>query len=220
VKVGILGATGPAGKAMAARVASAGVEVVVGSRSAERASDACEALRKAWPELDLPLTPGTNDAAAAADLVVVATPWDAAAGTAESVAGHLGGKVVISMANAIAKVAGELRAVVPPGGSVAFGVQQAVPDALVAAAFHHLPARSVADLSQPVQGDVLICGDRPEAVEATADLVRQLPDLRPLHAGSLAMATPVEAFTAVLLGLNRRYKTHAALRITGISTPG
>ena len=89
---------------MAARVASAGVEVVVGSRSAERASEACEALRKAWPELDLPLIPGTNDAAAAADLVVVATPWDAAADTAASVAGHLGGKVVISMANAISAI--------------------------------------------------------------------------------------------------------------------
>jgi NADPH-dependent F420 reductase len=201
---------------MSARVASAGIDVVVGSRSAERAAEACDELRKLWPELELPLTAGTNDVAADADLVIVATPWDAAAATAASVAGHLAGKVVVSMANAITKVDGELRAVIPPGGSVAVGVQQAVPDGLVAAAFHHLPARSVADLSQPVRGDVLICADRPEAVEATADLVARLPELRPLHAGSLAMASPVEAFTAVLLGLNRRYKSRAALRVTGV----
>lgn len=216
VKVGILGATGPAGRALAARVASAGIEVVIGSRSVERAGEACDELRKQWPELDLPLTPGTNEDAGDGELVVVATPWDAAAATAKSVGDRLGGKVVVSMANAIANVDGELRAVFPPGGSVAFGVQEAVPDALVAAAFHHLPARSVADLSKPVQGDVLICADRPEAAEATADLVARLPELRPLQAGSLAMAAPVEAFTAVLLGLNRRYKSRAALKVTGL----
>ncbi len=219
MEVGILGATGPAGKAMAARLASAGVDVVVGSRSRERAAEACEGLRKQWPERELTLTPGTNGEAAGAGLVIVATPWDAAAATAASVSEHLDGKVVISMANAIAKVDGELQAGTPPGGSVAIGVQEAVPGALVAAAFHHLPARSVADLSRPVDGDVLICADRTEAVAATARLAARIPNLRPLHAGSLAMAAPVEAFTAVLLGLNRRYKTRAALRITGISLP-
>ncbi|MDQ4096825.1 MAG: NADPH-dependent F420 reductase [Actinomycetota bacterium] len=216
MRVGILGATGPAGQAMAARVASVGVEVVVGSRSAQRAADACEALNKQWPDLDLPLTPGTNDEAAGAELVIVATPWDAAAATAASVGDHLGGKVVISMANGIANADGELLPVAPPQGSVAVAVQEAVPDALVAAAFHHLPARSVADLSRTVEGDVLICADRPEAADATAELVVRIPVLRPLHAGSLALAAPVEAFTAVLLGLNRRHKARASLRIAGI----
>ena len=132
--VGILGATGPAGQAMAARLASVGIDVVVGSRSTERATEACETIRKKWPELDLPLTPGTNADAARAGLVVVATPWDAAAPTAASVAAELDGKVVVSMANALAKVEGEFRPVVPPEGSVAVAVQQAVPGAHVAAA--------------------------------------------------------------------------------------
>jgi NADPH-dependent F420 reductase len=225
MRVGILGATGPAGRAMAARLASVGVEVVVGSRSIERATDACQSLQKEWSDLDLSLFPGTNEDAAASELVVVATPWDAAAPTAASVAEQLDGKVVISMANALTKVGGELQPLVPPRGSVAVEVQNAVPSALVAAAFHHLPARSLADLSRPVEGDVLICADRHEAVEATDRLVRSIPDLRPLHAGSLATAAPVEAFTAVLLGLNRRYKARAAIRLTGITvapppTPG
>jgi predicted dinucleotide-binding enzyme len=91
-----------------------------------------------------------------------------------------------------------------------------VGDALVAAAFHHLPARSLADLSKPVEGDVLICADAQEAVDATSALVRAIPDLRAFHAGSLATAAPVEAFTAVLLGLNTRYRARAAIRLTGI----
>jgi NADPH-dependent F420 reductase len=216
MQVGILGGTGPAGRAIAARLASVGVDVVLGSRSPERAAEVCDDLRKRWPERELPLTPGVNDEAAEADLVIVATPWDAAATTAGSLAEHLAGKVVVSMANAVAKIDGELQALTPPGGSVAVGVQKAVPDAHVAAAFHHLPARSLADLDSAVEGDVLICADDPEAVDATAGLVRAIPDLRPLHAGSLATAAPVEAFTAVLLGLNSRYRARATIRLTGI----
>jgi NADPH-dependent F420 reductase len=107
-------------------------------------------------------------------------------------------------------------AVTPPDGSVAAGVQRAAPDALVAAAFHHVPARSLGDLSKPIVGDVIVCSDHQSAFDATAELVRRIPDLRPLHGGSLAGAAPVEAFTAVLLGVNRRYRARAVMRLTGI----
>src|SRR5918912_3473152 len=110
------------------------------------------------------------------------------------------------MGNALAKVDGELQAVVPPGGSVAAGVQAAAPEALVAAAFHHLPARSLGDLDREASGDVLVCTDHAEALDATTALIRRIPDLRAFAAGSLAAAGPVEALTTVLLGLNARYK--------------
>ncbi|HEX6596421.1 MAG TPA: NADPH-dependent F420 reductase [Acidimicrobiales bacterium] len=215
MKVGILGGTGPAGQAIAARLAFVGIDVVLGSRSVERATEACETIHKKWPDLDLPLTPGINADAARAELVVVATPWDAAAPTAASVAAELEGKVVVSMANALVKADGEFRPVVPPEGSVALAVQQAVPAAHVAAAFHHLPARSLADLTRPVAGDILVTAASPEAAEATAELVRRIPDLRPLQAGSLANAAPIEEFTAVLLEVNRRYKMRATIRLVG-----
>jgi NADPH-dependent F420 reductase len=201
---------------MAARLASVGVDVVVGSRSEERATEACEEIRKRWPEMELSLSPRTNEQAARAALVIVATPWDAASATAAGVADELAGKVVVSMANALTKVDGELLPLTPPDGSVAAGVQKAVPDAMVAAAFHHLPARSLADLSRPVRGDVLICSDHPEAADATARLVGRVPDLRAVHVGSLASAAAVEAFTAVLLQVNARYRARAALRLTGL----
>lgn len=216
VRVGILGGTGPAGRALAARMASVGISVVIGSRDAGKAAATVDGIREKWPDHRLWLEPATNPDAAEAALVVLATPWEAAPDTASALAPVLSGKVVVSMANALARIDGELQAVEPPHGSVAAGVQHAVPDALVAAAFHHLPARPLGDLASPADGDVLICSDHARAVEETAELVRRLPDLRPLHAGSLANAAPVEAFTAVLLGLNARYRSRAAIRLTGI----
>ena len=214
--VGIVGGTGPAGRALAARLASVGLEVVIGSRSAERAQEIVDGIQKKWPDRDLPIRPAANREAASAPLVVLATPWDAAADTAATLSDELASKVVISMGNALTKVDGELQAVHPPGGSVAAGVQAALPDSLVSAAFHHLPARSLGDLERPASGDVLICSDHPEAMEATAELIRRIPDLRPFDAGSLAAAGPVEAFTAVLLSLNSRYKGRATIHLTGI----
>lgn len=216
MRVGILGGTGPAGRGLAARLAAAGVNVVVGSRSAERAAATCEEIRTRWPEHEMSLEPMENREAAEAQVVVVATPWDAAASTTGSVADLLGGKVVVSMANALEKKDGELQAVTPPLGSVAAAVQEAAPAAMVAAAFHHVPARSLAAVDTPIDGDVIVCTDHQPAFEATAELVRMIPGLRPLHGGSLVGAGPVEAFTAVLLGVNSRYKARAVVRLNGI----
>ena len=216
MRVGILGGTGPAGTALAARLASAGVEVVIGSRSRQRGEESCQNLRDKWPGRELALSGAENQEAAGAELVVVATPWDAAAATAGTVAEPLAGKVVVSMANALTRLGDEFVPLVPGRGSIAAGVQAAVPGALVAGAFHHLPARSLADLDQRLDSDVLICADHPEAVAATSELVAKVPGLRPVHAGSLASAAPVEAFTAVLLQVNHRYKSRAAIRLTGL----
>jgi hypothetical protein len=220
MQVGILGGTGPAGAGLAARLASAGLEVVIGSRSKERAQDTCTEICKKWPDRDLALEAGDNVRAAAAEVVIVATPWDAAAMTVSSVSTRLTGKVVISMANALAKVGDEFEPLVPPRGSVAAHVQSAAPGALVAAAFHHLPAKALANLNTPIDADVLVCSDHKVAFEKTAELVELIPNLRPLNAGSLSNAAPIEAVTAVLLQLNVRYKTRAAIRLTGIELSG
>ncbi len=204
------------GAGSAARLASVGIEVTIGSRSVDRAKEICTELVERWPNYDLALTAGDNAAAASAEIVVVATPWDAAASTAKSVADQLAGKVVISMANALAKVGDEFQPLVPPRGSVAASVQAIVPAARVAAAFHHLPAKELGDLDHPMEGDVLICADDLSATEATAELVHLIPGLRPLDAGRLSNAAPIEAFAAVILQLNVRYRTRAAVQLTGI----
>ena len=214
--VGVLGGTGPAGSGLALRLASVGIDVTIGSRSKERAAEVCDKLTAKWPDRDLPLQPGDNHMAASADIVIVATPWDAAASTAVSVCDALEDKVVISMANALAKVGDEFEPLVPPRGSVAGHVQALVPRCKVAAAFHHLPARELAALDHALDADVLVCSDHADATEATCELVRLIPGLRPLDTGPLSNATPIEAMTAVLLQLNVRYKTRAAIRITGV----
>jgi hypothetical protein len=192
------------------------VETIIGSRSKYRAMEVRDEVLERWPEHDLPISAAINSEAALADIVVIATPWDAAASTAQSVAKRLEGKVVISMANALAKVGHEFQPLVPPRGSVAASVQAAVPAAHVAAAFHHVPAKELGQIDEPIESDVLICSDHPSATEATAELVDLIPDLRPLDAGELSNAAPIEAFAAVILQLNVRYKTRAAIKLTGI----
>lgn len=216
MQIGIFGATGPAGSALGVRLASVGFHVVLGSRSLERAALVVEAQRARWPDLELPLTAGSNDDAAAADVVIIATPWDSAATTARAHADDLAGKVVVSMANALIRVGTEFEPLIPPRGSVAAHVQAAVPGSRVVAAFHHLPAKELGHLGHPIDSDVLICGDDKAAVETVMEITDKIPGCRPLNAGELSNATAIEAFTAVLLQLNVRYKTRVAPKLTGI----
>lgn len=216
VQIGVLGATGPAGSGLAARLASVGFEVVIGSRSKYRAMEVRDALLERWEGRELLIRAGDNETASESDLVVIATPWDAAAVTAASVDRQLRGKVVISMANALAKVGNEFQPLVPPRGSVAASVQAAVPKSRVAAALHHVPAKELGDIEHPCESDVLICSDHESATASVIELVGKLPNMRPLDAGQLSNAAPIEAFAAVLLQLNIRYKTRAAVKFTGI----
>lgn len=220
MRIGILGGTGPAGSALAARLASVGFEVVVGSRSKYRAMEVVDGLHERWSTRHLGIRSGDNNHAATSDVVVIATPWNGATQTAVSVQDHLQGKVVISMANALTRIGNEFQPLVPPRGSVAASVQAAVPGCRVAAAFHHVPATELADLDNAIESDVLICSDDPAAVQITSEIVAKIPNMRPLDAGELSLATPIESFTAVLLQLNVHYKTRVAVKFAGIPNVG
>jgi NADPH-dependent F420 reductase len=178
--------------------------------------EARDSLVEQWPELSVKLTSGDNEVAAAADLIVIATPWDSAATTGQENEAALEGKVVISMANALVRVGHEFQPLVPPRGSVAAHVQASLPKARVVAAFHHLPAKELGHLGEPIDSDVLICSDDAEAIKIVSEIVERIPGCRPLDAGELSNATAIEAFTAVLLQLNVRYKTRVAPKLTGI----
>ena len=139
--------------------------------------------------------------------MVVATPWDGAPQTVAGLADHLEGKVVISMANALFKVGEDIEAVVPAHGSLCVAVQGAAPRALVSGAFHHLPARGLANLDHPLDADVLVCSDHAVATKATIELVDRIPGCRGIDAGTLSAAAAIEAFTAVLIGVNIRSRS-------------
>jgi NADPH-dependent F420 reductase len=216
MRIGIFGGTGPAGSGLAARLASIGYPCVIGSRSKYRAMETVDELVGKWPHLADLLEAGDNAAAAECDMVVIATPWDSAASTAQENEEALAGKIVISMANALVRVNKEFQPLVPPRGSVAAHVQAAVPRCRIVAAFHHLPAAELGLIDHPIDSDVLICGDDPAAVREVSRIVADFPGCRPLDAGELSNATAIEAFTAVLLQLNVRYKTRVAPKLTGI----
>jgi 8-hydroxy-5-deazaflavin:NADPH oxidoreductase len=216
VQVGILGGTGPGGRGLAVRLAAGGLRVVIGSRDPARAEEIAGELNETWVDRVSPVAGAGNGEAAGAEQVIVATPWESAAATAGGLAGALRGKVVVSVGNALVREGRETFALLPPRGSVAAGLQAALPDSLVSAAFHHLPARQLADLDVAMDADVLVCSDYPEATRATMALVERMKGLRPLDAGSLAQAAAIEAFTAVCVTLNLRYRAHSSVKLSGI----
>jgi 8-hydroxy-5-deazaflavin:NADPH oxidoreductase len=216
VHVGIIGGTGPAGMGLAVRLAAAGTQVTVGSRTATRAKEHVDEALDRWSDRDLRLEGSHNEEAAGCDIVVMATPWDAAVATGRNLSHALKGRVVVSMANALLRVGDEFQPLIPARGSVAESLQAALPDSPVAAAFHHLPARLLANLDQEMDCDVLVCGDRPEAIEQAEALVATIPGLRPVVAGTLSMAGAIESFTGVLLNVNVRHKARSAIKLTGL----
>lgn len=216
LRVGIVGGTGPAGRGLAARLAANGVGVSVGSRSAERAAETVQALLERWPGRDLDIAGASNIDAAEQEVVVLATPWDAVTATAAELAGELAGKLVVSMANALARVGDEFQALVPARGSIAVAVQGVLPRSRVAGAFHHLPARELAAIDRPLDADVLVTADTQEGLAEAVEFVGRIEGLRGVAAGSLSACGAIEAFTAVLLGVNVAHRAHASIRLTGL----
>ncbi len=196
--------------------AGIGMNVMVGSRVLERAEEAVATLKAKWPSRDLALAPGRNEDAAGADLVIVATPWDGVLSTLAPLEEALRGKIVVSMANALTRMGQEMVPLLPPTGSVTVAVARALPASRVVGAFHHLPAGPWSDLDHIMDSDVMVCSDDRAARREVVELVDRLPGLRGVEAGGLGSALAIEALTAALLEVNRRYKTHAAIRLTGL----
>ena len=211
--VGILGGTGPAGSGVAIRLASCGYDVVLGSRDANRAAASAAALT---PRGSGSLSGATNEEAASCDLVVVATPWDSAVATVTALRSQLVHKIVISMVNALAREGRELVPVYPSRGSMAAQLAFALPESTIVGAFHHLPADQMLNLDSGLDGDVVIFSDDDQARQRVADLVDEMPGLHAVIAGSMSLASAVEAFTAVCVSINIRHKVHSYVKLAGL----
>lgn len=214
--IGILGATGPAGRGLAARLASVGHEVLFGSRDAAKAEAAVAELREQWGERVDGLVPVDNAGACEAPVVILAVSADAAIPTVKAHWNALGGRIVVSMANHLVRHQGEFNAVLPPHGSVAAELQQLLWESDVVTAFHLVPAAEFGELDHAMESDVVVLGNEPDAVAKLCDIVRGIPDLRAFDGGSLANAVGMETFAAVLLTINIKNKARASLRLTGV----
>lgn len=218
--VGVLGGTGPQGRGLAVRFAAAGQRVLLGSRNAERAGEVAAqvAERAAAAGAEVSVTGGDNvDVAGAADLVIVAVPYAGHADTLAGLATPLAGKVVVDCVVPMAFDELGAYALDVPEGSVAQQAAALLPDSHVVAAFHHLSARLLEDLSRPtLDGDVMVLGDVREATDTVQALAGRLPGMRGVYAGRLRNARQVEALTINLVSVNRRYKAHAGIRVTDV----
>lgn len=210
--VGFLGGTGSQGRGLARRLAAAGNPVVIGSRSADRAAVAAGDLGG-----DGIRGMANEDAARAADVVVVAVPWEGHGELLASLAPALAGKIVIDCVNPIgfdSRGAYPLRV---PEGSAAEQAAALLPESRVVGAFHHVSSVLCLDPEvSEVNVDVLVLGDDREATDLVQALAERIPGVRGVYAGRLRNCGQVEALTANLVSVNRRYKVHAGLRITDI----
>jgi NADPH-dependent F420 reductase len=215
--VGILGGTGDQGRGLAYRFARAGQRVVVGSRSAERGVEAAAAIA-AMPGVTGEVTGSANpDAAAAADVVIVAVPWEGHGETVAALRPALVGKVVVDCVNPLGFDAKGPYALSVPEGSAAQQTESLLPESRVCAAFHHVSAVLLGDPAvDHVDLDVMVLGDDRAATDIVIQLAGRIDGMRGVYAGRLRNAGQVEALTANMIAINRRYKAHAGLRITDI----
>jgi len=205
MRVALLGGTGSFGRALAVRLREAGVEVVIGSRDAERAGEAARELGVGGAE--------NEDALAGADLAVLAVKADAALETATQLGSVIGAMPLLTVASELSFTKqGVLPS--PEARSLAERVAEVVPGPVVAG-LHSLAAATLAG-DEPPEEDAFVCGDDAAAKELALDLASRLVGGRALDAGPLASARALEGMTGVIVNLNKRYKGHAGLRVTGL----
>jgi len=212
--VAVVGGTGRLGFGLAVRLARAGYRVIIGSRLAEKAAAA--AARAGLPEVVVPVAGAANrPAAAQSDLVILTIPFAGQSAILADVRDAVRGKVVVDTTV-------PLRQVRPPKlemiavGSAAQAAQALLPEARVVAGFHTVGEALVARVDEPLDGDVLICGDDPAAKGAVAELAGAI-GLRAVDAGGLTEAATLERLAVLVIGLNQRYRRRAiGVRFTGL----
>jgi 8-hydroxy-5-deazaflavin:NADPH oxidoreductase len=205
VRVAVVGGTGSFGQAVAKRLVAAGVEIVIGSRDAERAREAAEPLGATGA--------GNDDAVRGVDLVLFAVKADAAVDTARDLRQSIGSTPVLSVCAELEFGPGGVKPTGEPT-SIARRIQDEL-DAPVAAGLHSLAASNLAEAA--ADEDAFVCGDDADAKELALDLADRLVSGRAVDCGPLASARALEGMTAVIVNVNKRYKAHAGLRITGLS---
>ncbi len=213
--IAVLGGTGKEGSGLALRWAHRGYPVIVGSRTAERAAEAAAAMNDTLGR-EAVMGAGNAEAAAQADIVILAVPYAAQQSTALDVREHLEGKILIDVTVPLVppKVS---RVQLPEGGSAVEAVQKLLGEGVrVASAFQNISAHHLTNLDEEIECDVLVCADDPETADTVVALAEVI-GLKAWNAGPLANSVVAEGLTSVLIALNRKYKVPGSgIRITGI----
>ena len=214
-KIAFIGGTGPEGLGLAMRFAKAGNAVFIGSRSEERAAEGVAKVLEKVPEGEV--YGGFNvEGAEKADVIFLTVPSDAHHDTLIELAETIGDKIVIDVVVPMLFDQDGPKAVVLDEGSAAQQAMALLPNAKVVSGFHHLDATELQKIDKPMQGDVIVCGDNKAAKKKVMDLVEEIEYVRALDVGGLANSRYIEQWTVVLLHINKIYRAHTGVRITGI----
>jgi len=213
MNIGFIGGTGEEGMGLAYRFALAGHACIIGSRAIEKAQAAVAELKE--KDAALPITGATNIEAAAADLVIVTTPYTAQEATLPSLAEALAGKIVVSTVVPLSFEGGKASLLAVPEGSAAEQEQALLPGSKVVAAFQNLSAKKLLK-GGPLDADVVVCSADADAKKQIMSLAEAIEGVRGVDGGPLSNAKLVEGITVLLVAINRAYKTQAGIKIAGI----
>jgi 8-hydroxy-5-deazaflavin:NADPH oxidoreductase len=214
-RIAIVGGTGPEGLGLAMRFTKAGHMVYIGSRSEERANEAVEKVKAKLPEGDV--FGGLNaEGAEKADFVFLTVPSDAHQSTLVDLADAIGEKILVDVVVPMLWDKDGPTAVPVEEGSAAMQARALLPKAKVISGFHHLDGNELQKVDKPLQGDVIIAGDHKASKKKVMDLVEEIEYVRALDGGGLVNSHYLEEFTVQLLQINKIYKAHTGVRITGI----
>lgn len=218
-RVAVIGGTGPQGKGLGFRFARGGHSVVLGSRAVEKAEAvAAEVTERLVGATGAGAVTGAAnaDAVAACDVVLLAVPYDGHDDLVASL--PLAGKTVISCVNPLAfdKRGAHGRVIDRGEGSAAESAQELAPEAVVVGAFHNVSAVGLWAADDFLDEDVIVVGDKADAKQVAMTLAASVTGRVGIDGGKLRLARQLEPFTAVLISINRKYKTHAGIRVTGL----
>lgn len=218
VRIGILGGTGEQGRGLARRFAMAGHAVTLGSRDASRAQQLAVEVASTIKGGSTLLSGASNDECArASDVVIVAVPWDGHLPLVTSLREALAGTIVVDCVNPLGFDKQGAFGLSVPEGSAAQQAAGILTESTVVGAFHHVSAVLLLDEAvDTIDTDVLVLGDVREATDLVQALASEIPGMRGIYGGRLRNCGQVEAMTANLISINRRYKVHAGLRVTDV----
>ncbi|MCZ2813939.1 NADPH-dependent F420 reductase [Modestobacter sp. VKM Ac-2979] len=215
--IAVLGGTGAQGKGLALQFAKAGHDIILGSRSAERAVEVALTINERIGDGPEVAGQANAEACRGAEIVVLAVPYE---GHGELVGGlrfELSGKILVSPVNPLGFDGNGPFGLVVPDGSAAEEAARIVPDARVVGAFHHVSATSLWKDDGLEHEVVLVCGDDAEAKAQVGELAAAVTGQPGVDAGPLRMARQLEPLTAVLININKRYKIRSGLAVTGLA---
>ena len=215
MKISLLGGTGSFAEGLVIRWAKVGHEVLIGSRTQEKADVAAAEINDKAKEqgVDGSIVGMENgEAAKASEVVVVCLPPEYTKGTLEGIADSFTNQVVISPV--VPMKFGKVVSYDPPAsGSAAIERQNVLPDTvIVVSAYHNIPAKGLANFEKPLDYDVVICGDNDDAKSLVTKLTEEMPNLKAIDAGPLEISAMIEAITPLIINMNKKHKHEFSIK--------